>query len=68
MEAERIARRRNVNLSTVISEVLAERLRLCSTVERSDGVLKAYQQAFAGFSEEEMMILDGIVLEPVVKR
>jgi len=68
MEAERIARLRNVTLSTVISEVLAEGLRLRSAVERSDRVLKAYQQAFAGFSEEEMMILDGIVLEPVAKR
>lgn len=68
MEAERIARARNVNLSTVISEVLAEGLRLRSAVERSDRVLKAYEQAFGGFSEDEMMILDGIVLEPAVKR
>jgi hypothetical protein len=35
--------------------------------ERSDQVLKGYQKAFAGFSEEEMMILDGIVVEPAAE-
>ena len=64
VQAERIARARKVSLSTVIAEALSEGLRLHAVAERSDQVLKGYQKAFAGFSEEEMMILDGIVVEP----
>ena len=63
-QAERIARARRVNLSTVISEALSAGLRLDAAAQRSDQVLKAYQTAFAGFSNEEMSILDGIILEP----
>jgi len=37
---------------------------LDAAAQRSDQVLKAYQTAFAGFSNEEMSILDGIILEP----
>jgi hypothetical protein len=31
---------------------------------RSEEILSAYTKAFAGFSDEEMLLLDGIVLEP----
>ena len=62
--AERIARARKVNLSTVVSEALSEGLRLQRSRERAEQTMKAYEQAFSGFSEEEMMILDGIILEP----
>ena len=64
-QAERLARARKVNLSTVISEALAEGLRLQMAGERSETVLNAYKQAFSGFSDEELSILDGIVLEPI---
>ena len=67
-QAERLARARKVNLSTVISEALSEGLRLQTAGERSDKVLNAYKNAFSGFSNEELSILDGIVLEPVVDR
>jgi len=63
--AERIARARKVNLSTVISEALSEGLRLHAATERSDEVINAYKKAFVGFSEEEMSILDGVILKPV---
>ena len=63
-EAGRIARARRVNLSTVISEALSEGLRLHAAAERSEQVLSAYKNAFAGFSDEEISILDGIILEP----
>jgi post-segregation antitoxin (ccd killing protein) len=66
--AERIARSRNVNLSSVIAEALEEGLRVHAAAQRSEEVLKAYQQAFAGFSKEELMILDGIILEPASAR
>ena len=64
-QADRIARARRVNLSTVISEALAEGLRVHAAAEHSEEVLNAYKKAFSGFSEQEMAILDGIILEPV---
>jgi post-segregation antitoxin (ccd killing protein) len=60
--AERIARARNVNLSTVIAEALAEGLRAQQAAERSDEVLRSYRRAFSGFSETEMLLLDGVLL------
>ena len=68
LEAQRIARRRNVSLSTVVTEALAEGLRTQRTVERSEEVLASYRKAFAGFSEEERMILDGFIMKPVGKK
>jgi hypothetical protein len=32
-------------------------------VERSEEILSAYKKAFEGFSEEELLLLDGIVLD-----
>lgn len=66
-QAEKIARRRRVNLSTVVSEVLSEGLRAHAARERHEEVLKAYRTAFAGFSEEEIAILDGVILEPAAE-
>jgi hypothetical protein len=67
-KAERIARARNVNLSTVISEVIAEGLQLHAAAERSEEVLGAYRKAFSGFNDEEMSLLDGIILERPSRR
>ncbi len=63
-QAERIARARRVNLSTVVSEALSDGLRRQTASERSDDVLNAYKKAFGGFSDNEMSLLDGIILEP----
>ena len=65
LHAERIARARKVNLSTVISEALADGLKMQAAAERSQQVLSAYKKAFKGFSDVEMSILDGVLLEPV---
>ena len=62
-QAERISRARKVTLSTVISDALAVGLRSHSAAERSEEVLSAYKKAFSGFSDEALMLLDGIVLE-----
>jgi hypothetical protein len=62
--AEQIARARKVNLSTVISEALSEGLQRHVAAERGEEILKTYKRAFGGFSDEEMQILDGIILEP----
>lgn len=67
-EAQRLARARKVNLSTVIAEALSEGLRLQTAAERSEEVLDSYKRAFAGFSDDEMSILDGVILEPVARR
>lgn len=68
MQAERIARARNATLSTVISEALSEGLRVGTMAERSKDVLNAYKKAFSGFSDNEMEILNGVVLEPIANR
>jgi post-segregation antitoxin (ccd killing protein) len=67
-QAERIARSRNVNLSTVIAEALSEGLRRYADAERSEEVLNGYRKAFAGLSDDEMAILDGVILKPVGRR
>jgi hypothetical protein len=67
-QAERIARARKVNLSTVISEAISEGLRVHGALERSEQVFNAYKKAFSGFTDDETAILDGIMLEPVSKR
>jgi hypothetical protein len=64
MQAERIARARKVTLSTVISEALSEGLRLHRTSERSEEIPTAYKKAFMGISDEEMLLLDGVLIEP----
>ena len=68
MQAERIARARKVNLSTVIAEALSDGLRVYTAAQRSEEVLNAYRKAFTGFTEEEAAILDGIIPEPVKRR
>jgi|HubBroStandDraft_1064217.scaffolds.fasta_scaffold1134718_1 hypothetical protein len=67
-QAERIARSRKVTLSTVISEAISEGLRLHAALERSEQVFEAYKKVFSGFTDDEMAILDGIILEPVRRR
>lgn len=68
LTAQRIARARSVNVSTVISEALADGLRVFTATERSEQILRAYGKAFTGFSEQEMLILDGILSDSVPKR
>jgi post-segregation antitoxin (ccd killing protein) len=67
-EAERIARARKVNVSTVIGEALSEGLRLQTAAERSSEVLERYKKAFSGFSDSEMAILDGVILQPTNRK
>lgn len=67
-EAGRIARVRNVSLSAVVSEAFSEGMRRHAAARRSEEVLSAYKKAFSGFTEQEMLLLDGIVLEPTARR
>jgi hypothetical protein len=63
-EAQKIAHARKVNLSSVITEALNAGLRLQMAAERREEVLENYRKAFSGFSDDEMSILDGVILEP----
>jgi hypothetical protein len=66
LQAQRIADSRHVNLSTVIAEVVATGLHAENAKQRSNQVLENYRKAFSSFSEDELAILDGVMLEPVV--
>jgi hypothetical protein len=68
VRAERTARARKVNLSTVVAEALSDGLRAHTAAERSEEVLSAYKRAFTGFSPAEMAVLDGILLEPAKRQ
>lgn len=67
-ELEQIARGRKVNLSTVVAEAVTEAAQEHRARRRTSEFLESYRNAFAGFSAEELMILDGIILESPAKR
>lgn len=52
----------------MISEAISEGLRVHTALERSEQVLNAYKRAFSEFTDEEMAILDGIIMEPAGRR
>ena len=49
--AERIARKRHLNLSSVVGEALQRGLLEEEQAQRSEAILHAYSKAFAGFSD-----------------
>ncbi len=61
--AKRAAKVRQVKLSTVVAEALDDSLKRQQAKERAKATFARYQRALAEFSEEEMMILDGIIPE-----
>jgi hypothetical protein len=67
-EAERIARSRNITLSAVLAEGLDRVIHDQSDTQRAADVVASYRRAFRGLSDEQMMILDGIILEPKKRR
>jgi hypothetical protein len=67
-QAKRIAGARGVKLSDVISDALTEGLRFNTAADCTKKVLSPYRTAFTGFSEQELAILDGVILEPMPKR
>jgi len=67
-QAQRIARRRDVNLTTVIAEAVSEGLRVYAATKRSEEVFNGYRKALTGFSKDEMAILDGVILELPARR
>jgi hypothetical protein len=67
--AERIARLRKVNLSVIVSEVLEEGLRAKETAalegQRRVQAWEKYRESLSQLTDEEMLLLDGIIMEPV---
>ena len=64
-KAQGIARARRVGLGAVIEEWVAEGLRADAARHRRDEILANYRKAFAGFSDDDLAVLDGIMLHPV---
>jgi hypothetical protein len=66
---ERIARLRKVNLSVIVSEVLDEGLRAKEAAalegERRVQAWEKYRQSLSRLTGEEMLLLDGIIMEPL---
>ncbi|MGO4883228.1 MAG: hypothetical protein ACLP59_20770 [Bryobacteraceae bacterium] len=66
--AERLARKRKVTLSVVVSEALEENLRAKAEKEReAERRIQAWEagrRAFEGLTDEEMLLVNGIIMEP----
>ena len=62
--AERLASKRNVNLSVVVGEALEEGLRQQLAAERADEYLVRMRSAFQPLTPEELLLVDGIRLSP----
>src|SRR5579864_4091176 len=64
-QAERLARMRHQTLSAAVAGLMEQSLR-SYRLEQNGGpnVLESLQKAFAPFTDEEMLLLDGIVMEP----
>jgi len=67
--AERIAHSRKVSLSVVVSEALEKTLHAEAEAkregERRVKAWEAYRQSLSRLTDEEMLLLDGIIMEPV---
>jgi post-segregation antitoxin (ccd killing protein) len=62
-QARQVARARNVNLSTVVAEALAESLRQQDAARRPERILESYRQTFRGLTPKELLAVDGVILE-----
>ena len=69
--AERIAEKRKVSLSVVVSEALEKTLHAEAEakreVERRMQAWEAGRRAFSGLTDEEMLLVNGIIMEPTDK-
>jgi len=68
-EAERIAEKRKVSLSVVVSEALEKTLH-AEAEAKSEGQRRVqawekYRQSVSRLTDEERLLLDGIIMEPV---
>lgn len=66
--AKGLARERGVSLSTVIGEALTAGLPVPPPAGRDQDIVAQLQRAFAGFTEEELAVLDGFDMKPPTRR
>jgi hypothetical protein len=66
--AQRTARSRQVSRATVISDALHVGLEAETGEERATRVLDAYRRAFDGLTDEEALIVDGVIPEDLLPR
>jgi hypothetical protein len=63
-KAEHLARQRRQTLSASIAELMEQSLRSYRFKQANNhSTLRSLQKAFAPFTEEEMLLLDGIIME-----
>jgi hypothetical protein len=65
LQAENIARSRQVTLSTVISEMVSAGLRLESAQHRRERIPDDYRKAFTGFSSDVLATLAAAIHESI---
>jgi len=67
-EAERVAKKRKVSLSVVVSEALEKTLHAQAEAkreaERRVRAWEAGRRAFSGLNDEEALLVNGIIMEP----
>lgn len=68
IEFQRIAKKRKVTLNSLMAKAVSDGLRTLRQTERSEEIMENYRKAFSGLSEEERMLLDGIILQPVGRK
>jgi hypothetical protein len=61
--AKRVAKARRVKLGTVVSEAIDDAMKQQQARDRAKATFARYQRALAGFNEEELLILEGIIPE-----
>jgi len=67
-QIEALACEKNTTVSATLSEFVSEGLRQHASQKNGHDVVAAYQRIFGSFSEEEMLLLDGVVMEPIQRR
>ena len=60
--AKRLANRRKVHLNVIMNEALEEGLRQKLAIERAEDFVERMGRAFAGLTEEELLMVNGIYL------
>lgn len=60
--AKRLAHQRKVHLSVVVNEALEEGLRQKLALERAEDFVQRMSHAFAGLTEDELLLVNGIHL------
>ncbi|MDX2180820.1 MAG: hypothetical protein SFV18_14580 [Bryobacteraceae bacterium] len=67
-QVEALAMQKGVTASAIVAGMISDGLSAQAAAKRGRDVVEAYRRAFDGFTEEERLLLDGIVLDPLPPR